>query len=384
MRAGRGIVSVVCVLILFCAVGTAFPQPPSVPSLVDRHLDQASYADLARQWNEYIARNGESADALVNLGMAYDYSEEAEAALNAARRAVELDPDNPKALVFLGKMLSTYKAEEEAALEVLQHCSDVAPDYGPGVTMLAAVRLRRGELRKADEAFTRIFERRIISRPLQDYAYNMLVGLPAGAVLITNGDNDTFPPLSLQAGMNFRTDVAIINLSLLNLPAYVEAVFARRPSIRPDYDVEKHQTTMVNGEPTLLSYALVDAMISEGKAPVYIAATAAYRNYGFNPDDRIEGINLRAGKKGISPEDSARLFLESYRLDSATDWGFAWSLVPTVAKLVENYVASMIKLAAESGVSPKTKDRLLDRAASIADFHGMDRASMVIATMRKK
>ncbi|MBX7240305.1 MAG: hypothetical protein K1X92_01055 [Bacteroidia bacterium] len=42
------------------------------------------------------------------------------------------------------------------------------------------------------------------------------------AVLITNGDNDTFPLLYLQAKEHFRTDITVINISLLNTNRYIE------------------------------------------------------------------------------------------------------------------------------------------------------------------
>ncbi len=184
-------------LLAVFAVAPALSQPESVPRLTERGLDKASYVQLAKEWKQYIEQNGESADALANLALAYKYSEEQDAAVIAAKRAVELGPDNPKALALLGEMLAVWVEDEEAALEVLQRCREVAPDYEFGLTMLATAHLRRGELSDADEVFQTVFDQRVIATPLQDFAYNMLVGLPRGAVLITSGDNDTFPPLAL-------------------------------------------------------------------------------------------------------------------------------------------------------------------------------------------
>jgi len=358
--------------------------PPPVPRLTDRSLDKASYVELAKQWKEYIDERGETADALVNLGMAYDYSDEHDAAVVAARRAVELGPDNPKALAFLGKMLATYVGDRAAALEVLEHCREVAPEYGYGLTMLATTHLFRGELSEAQEVFKTIFDQRIISRPLQDYAYNMLVGLPEGSVLITSGDNDTFPPLALQAGMDLRTDVVVLNRSLLNVPEYAKAEFERHPEIASDYDIDAHEVKMVDGVPTLLSKALVRAMVEEHKAPIYLTASAGGDYHGYHPEVHVEGINLRTAEKGLSREESARLFLDTYRLDSATDWSVPWSLAPNEARLISNYVAAMIKLAGEKGIKSETRGRLLEEASRIAEFHEMDRMLAVIEKMQKK
>jgi len=380
-------VLIVCLLSIACTAVTVHSQPPTVPRLTERHLDDASYIELVKEWKKYIEKNGESADALVNLARAYNYSGEEEAALIAAKRAAELGPDNPNALAFLGSMLAVWEEDEEGAIEVLEHCLEVAPDHEHGLTMLGTVYLRRGELEKSEEIFKAVYNQRIISAPLQDYAYNMLVGLPQGAVLVTSGDNDTFPPLALQAGMNFRKDVVIINRSLLNLIEYGEGIFKHRPSIKPEYQADPDKIAYYDedGKISVLSNRILEIMIKEQKVPIYFAVSVANLNYfDFNPKLYIEGLNMRTIEKGLSAEESAKLFLDTYRLDSVTDWNFAWSLVPSVTKLVGNYVTSMIKLAEHKDIKKETKFRLLEKALSIAEFHEMTKMMYYIKSLQNK
>jgi len=79
-----------------------------------------------------------------------------------------------------------------------------------------------------------------LTEPLLAYNRWMLRDLPENAILITNGDFDTFPAVALQKREGLRQDVAIFNLNLLNVDWYARAI-AERYGIELPFDEEQLQ-----------------------------------------------------------------------------------------------------------------------------------------------
>ncbi|MDR1829650.1 MAG: DUF2723 domain-containing protein [Candidatus Fibromonas sp.] len=66
----------------------------------------------------------------------------------------------------------------------------------------------------------------------RDFAMNVLNSVPQNGILITYGDNDTYPLWYMQLAENYRTDVVVINESLSYSDWYREQIFRSYPDLK--------------------------------------------------------------------------------------------------------------------------------------------------------
>ena len=179
-----------------------------------------------------------------------------------------------------------------------------------------------------------------MSAGMMYYNYNVLIGLERNAILLTAGDNDTYPAWALQA-QGIRKDVKVLNLYLLHLKEYREKIFAELGLKNVDLDDQN--------EDEFFNRQLVQHLSKNtGGYPVYVALTSAGCNHlltDIQQDLYLTGLayvykNTAFDNMAVLKKNMEQLFALDY-LDKAF---YQEISIGRLKEINRNYVVPMLKL----------------------------------------
>jgi hypothetical protein len=220
-----------------------------------------------------------------------------------------------------------------------------------------------------------------------NYAYNMLAPLAPNAVVMTNGDNDTFPLWYIQEVEGFRKDVRVVNMSLLNTPWYILQLKNQEPKVpftMSDRQIEQLYPYLdEKGEVVWVKDLAVKDMIvaNQWRKPIYLAVTVP-EQMGLEKQLTLEGLAYRVSpeptRKEIDLETTIRNLYQVFRYDGLLDKNrnFDASVYKddNAMKLVQNYSAAHVQVAYQLQTMGRIPEAIkaLDDARKISpDFPGL-------------
>jgi tetratricopeptide (TPR) repeat protein len=196
-------------------------RPEHIVSWRQVMFDSTTYAKLAQLWKDYYDAYP-SEEAYGNWMYAGRYAKDPEFE-SLLKKGAEKYPSSPILLYLLGNEKQTHGAYVEA-IQLLERSAALDPGYMDPWFSLVVAYMSRDDREKTDVALRRILDAGAVQDEVMDFSYNMIAGLEANAILITNGDNDTYPGWILTRIVKFRPDVNIVNRSLLNTEWYASSV----------------------------------------------------------------------------------------------------------------------------------------------------------------
>lgn len=387
MNTSRYFAPLLGVLLLVAAAhANAAPTPERVVSIRVRILPTHRYAELRKEWKAYTDAHPREALGWAQLARASMYSGVPAAEfIPYAERAVRLDPNSAEANATLGRMRwgTYYPGQPERpdqAIRLLERALVLDPRMDDAHYLLWTMRLSQGRVDEANEHLRVLLDNGRMPEPLVDYAHNMLVGLDPNAIVLTNGDNDTYPLVALQTARKFRTDVTVVNLSLLNLSWYRQMLRAELRSVPVSLLESSTEPAHSWAQSTQAARALLSDLAKSGwKRPLYVAVTVANTQDVIPNRLSLEGLVYRVlpsvgGDNDVDVKRASRNLDERYRLTSIESLSLDWNAWSALHLLMLNYCAVAMKLAGaqyEAG-DVAGMSRRLDWMLRVMELHGPD------------
>ena len=216
--------SIILIAGLFYLIGSGctetigdIERPEKIVSKRKVVYDTETYVKLADLWSKYYDAFP-SEEAYANWMYAARYAGDSDYS-SLLQKGLKKYPANPT-ILYLGGLEKHGCQGNKEGMMLLERAAGLDPSYDDPWFALAANYLTSGEFEEFDVALRRLLESGAIQEDVMDYNYNMLASMEKDAILITNGDNDTYPGWILTRILNFRPDVRIVNRSLLNTDWY--------------------------------------------------------------------------------------------------------------------------------------------------------------------
>lgn len=224
-----------------------------------------------------------------------------------------------------------------------------AAALGEGRTEHLDYMINQGELERnikdRDIYSVKKFEAAQFSTGIIYYNYNVLMGLEKNAILITSGDNDTYPIWLLQA-QGIRRDVTVINLYLIQLDDYRNKLFAElgvdkweKPSNAEltEADHERYRNTIIS-----------HIASNKKNYPLYMALTATSDDkYTKTIQDKLflTGLAYLYSKQSVDNMALLKRNIENLFAFDYVDKPFYEEISPDMVKMINgNYIVPLVTL----------------------------------------
>ncbi len=170
-----------------------------------------------------VSTGDDNTEAHIWLAETYRRLENREKAIGHAQTALDMEPCNTFALTVLAdasvpQTAETDIAKSETSWKHLMKAIECDSTDGNVWESVWGFAIRRDDPEMVRTSVRRMVETGFLTDAAIDFGRWLIRTLPDNAVLLTNGDMDTYPSMAVQETENLRADVAVVERGLLNVP----------------------------------------------------------------------------------------------------------------------------------------------------------------------
>ncbi|MCE3228885.1 MAG: hypothetical protein K0S32_3436 [Bacteroidetes bacterium] len=231
-------------------------------------------------------------------------------------------------------------------LPYLKKAQELGPDRTEHVDYSIVLSEIEGKTDDRDLYSRKKFEAGQISAGMAYYNYNVIMGLASNAIILTGGDNDTYPVWYLQS-KGIRKDIQIVHVQLLQLPEYQDAVFKRLGIEKWKFYEGKNKDSAKSSHKKFKMEIIEHIAKNKKNCPVYLALTVAHHGFTEKISDKLYLTGL-AYQFSNEPVDNMAIMKRNFEKNYAMDYlenAFYEDISPGLVNMVNgNYVVPMLKL----------------------------------------
>ena len=355
-------------LLLFSAItasGAIAQKPEKIYSIAKLDKPHEYYVQQAEAWWKVIEKDSSNEDAWYNYYKANRYSLMTFRGINRfdgkrnegwvrespylkeSEEIISLIEKNiPNTFTYYELKKAGFPGDSEY-IENLQKAYRMQPDNPDTYDRLVTYYEMTGDLEKRSEFNRKLFKANEISSGFLAYGYNVLMTMKPGGIILTFGDNDTYPLWLLQDVSGIRTDIAILNIPLLSDTEYRERMF--RSAGLPGFAKVYKEGSTSESEKEIMEFILKNKPAGR---PLYIGLPAWNHIREYENNLYLVGLALEFSTENI---DNIALLKDNFENKYALDYirnrfehDMSASIVermninylPGIFRLFEHYVLS--------------------------------------------
>ena len=264
----------ICTLTLFFALivnGLATPDgadPIKIEPITKVAFNHEFYAEQAELWKAETLKSEINADAWLNYYKAARYANMFADSLSKRYDMDKIVAGMPTALANtfeFNYVLFIHDNNMDQRFDHLLKAHELAPERIDAYHSMVHYHVIEGNQDEVQKYCKALFEAGEFSPTVLAWNFNMLTSIEENGILLTHGDNDTYPSWVIQTVKNNRKDVKVLNVNLLMYDKYRERIFQEEGiSQIASAEFPEYQDMYL---------AIVRQIARQSKKPVYVATS---------------------------------------------------------------------------------------------------------------